>query len=72
MNIQAKRILPQYFFIILLMSAKLFDEVSLFVVDYTWGLFLYLFQTKFSLIRMTHSHKSSSLNLGAGGDACVL
>ena len=29
-----------------------------FLVNYTWGLFLYLFQTKFSLIRMTHSHKS--------------
>ena len=30
MNIQAKRILPQYFFVILLMSAKLFDDVSIF------------------------------------------
>ena len=30
MNIQAKRILPQYFLVTLLMSAKLFDDVSIF------------------------------------------
>ena len=30
MNIQAKRILPEFFFVILLMSAKLFDDVSIF------------------------------------------
>ena len=29
-NIKEKRILPQYFFVILLMSAKLFDDVSIF------------------------------------------
>ena len=57
-NVKTKRILPEYFFYNFADISKIIWWCQHFLVNYTWGLFLYLFQTKFSLIRMTHSHKS--------------